>query len=396
MSLSRSRSSSVLQRDRASSPGVRRLPNVKPFQLVLGAGILFAVITAISGVAPAVLEWHDKSEVTRETFGNVPSALKVTFYTVLPVVFIVLGWLVANRVKNYARGRPDDRRTTRANLHRRLRDFRRGVWMQTLLRDPAAGVMHSMIYFGFIVLFLVTVVLELNHQLPESLKFLHGDVYKAYSATGDQHAAVAEFQAAATAFERLGAVPEASRATARRSALSDTGGQIGADESQAHRTFMFTDIVGSTGLIEAIGDAAWARLLAWHDRTIRRLLGEHGGEEVHHAGDGVFAAFSDASHAISCAVAIQRTLAEHRAQHGFAPSVRIGLHSDVAQRTASGYEGRGVHIAARIGALAEADEILASRATFESSPRPDSSGAFRSVRLRGIDQPIEVAAIRGS
>src|SRR5690349_15463198 len=57
--------------------------------------------------------------------------------------------------------------------------------MQTLMRDGAAGVMHSLIYFPFIVLFAVTAVLEINHQLPESMKFLHGGVYQGYSAIGD-------------------------------------------------------------------------------------------------------------------------------------------------------------------------------------------------------------------
>ena len=57
--------------------------------------------------------------------------------------------------------------------------------MKTLLRDPAAGVMHSLMYFPFLILLAVTTVLEINHQLPESLKFLHGDVYRAYTAVGD-------------------------------------------------------------------------------------------------------------------------------------------------------------------------------------------------------------------
>ena len=57
--------------------------------------------------------------------------------------------------------------------------------MQTLLRDPAAGIMHSLIYFSFLILLAVTTVLEINHQLPESAKFLHGDVYRGYSAIGD-------------------------------------------------------------------------------------------------------------------------------------------------------------------------------------------------------------------
>ena len=66
-----------------------------------------------------------------------------------------------------------------------MRDFRAGVWMQTLLRDPAAGVMHSFIYFGFLLLFIATVVLEIDHQLPDNLKFLHGGVYQAYSFAAD-------------------------------------------------------------------------------------------------------------------------------------------------------------------------------------------------------------------
>src|SRR5690606_22046136 len=86
---------------------------------------------------------------------------------------------------NWQRGVPENRRTTVENAPRRLKDFRAGVYMQTLLRDPAAGIMHSLIYFSFLVLLAVTTVLEINHQLPEDLKFLHGDVYRAYAFVGD-------------------------------------------------------------------------------------------------------------------------------------------------------------------------------------------------------------------
>jgi Fe-S oxidoreductase/nitrate reductase gamma subunit len=57
--------------------------------------------------------------------------------------------------------------------------------MRTLLRDSAAGLMHSMMYFGFLILLGVTTVLEIDHQMPPALKFLHGDVYKGYAAVGD-------------------------------------------------------------------------------------------------------------------------------------------------------------------------------------------------------------------
>src|SRR5690606_28529376 len=52
-------------------------------------------------------------------------------------------------------------------------------------RDPAAGIMHSLIYFSFLILLAVTATLEINYQAPESLKFLHGDVYRAYALIGD-------------------------------------------------------------------------------------------------------------------------------------------------------------------------------------------------------------------
>ena len=163
---------------------MRRL-KIKPHQLVLAIGVVAAVGTLASGILPRITEWHDESPISREVFVNVPDPIYWLFYAVAPVALFAVAWLVAQRVKNYERGRPDDRRTTKKNVHRRLRDFRAGVWMRTLMRDPAAGAMHSFIYFGFLVLFAATVILEIDHQLPEDLKFLHGRVYQAYSATAD-------------------------------------------------------------------------------------------------------------------------------------------------------------------------------------------------------------------
>ncbi len=60
-----------------------------------------------------------------------------------------------------------------------------GLTMKTLMRDRRSGVMHSMVYYGFIVLFLGTVTLEIDHLLPADLKFLEGNVYLGYSAILD-------------------------------------------------------------------------------------------------------------------------------------------------------------------------------------------------------------------
>ena len=157
----------------------------RPHQVILGLGVLVALFALASGVMPRITEWHDASPISREVFVDVPDPVYWMFYGVVSMMLFVVAWLVSIRVRNYERGQPDDRRTTRKNVDRRLRDFRAGVWMQTLLRDPAAGVMHSFIYFGFLVLFVATVILEIDHQLPDDLKFLHGKVYQAYAATAD-------------------------------------------------------------------------------------------------------------------------------------------------------------------------------------------------------------------
>jgi Fe-S oxidoreductase len=163
---------------------------VRPSHVAVGVGIAFALLVVASGVVATVLQWHDDSSIQRVVFVNVPSAWKAVFYTVLPVLIVYGAVVFSWRVRNWERGAPDDRSTTRANVGRRLADFRAGVYMQTLLRDPVAGVMHSLIYFSFLVLLAVTTVLEIDHQLPESAKFLHGDVYRGYSLVADVAGAV--------------------------------------------------------------------------------------------------------------------------------------------------------------------------------------------------------------
>ncbi|MER3452547.1 MAG: iron-sulfur protein [Acidimicrobiia bacterium] len=166
----------------SAGTSTRRL---RPHHIVLGIGTVLAAVTVVSGIVPTLVDWHDDSPVTRQVFVNVPGALKVVLYTVLPVLFLAGAYLFSLRVRNWERGQPDDRRTTLANLRRRVADYRAGVYMATLFRDPAAGLMHALIYYGFFVLLFVTTVLEIDHQLPPSAKFLHGNVYRAYAAVGD-------------------------------------------------------------------------------------------------------------------------------------------------------------------------------------------------------------------
>ncbi|MBT5774345.1 MAG: adenylate/guanylate cyclase domain-containing protein, partial [Dehalococcoidia bacterium] len=156
------------------------------------------------------------------------------------------------------------------------------------------------------------------------------------------------------------------------------------------KTFMFTDIVNSTNFAELLGDQAWGTLLRWHDQTLGQLFRDHSGEQVVSTGDGFFVAFEDAEHAIACARAIQQRLAEHRQTSGFAPEVRIGLHTTEATSADNNYSGRGVNEAARISALATGGQILASTPTAGPHAQPNTA---RTVTLKGITDPVEIVDI---
>lgn len=214
----------------------------------------------------------------------------------------------------------------------------------------------------------------------------------AFRAEGDKDAALLELRAAQSVFERLGAVLD-SRRTAEL--LGTDGRKTPASTRRTTKTFMFTDIVKSTDLTEAMGDEAWEDVLRWHDETIRSCLAKHAGEEVKQrgGGDGFFVAFDAPTGAIECAVAIQRSLADHRREQGFAPQVRIGLHTAAATSKGRDYTGRGVNQAARIEALAAGGEILVSQETLTAEPTRFALAEARSVSLKGISKPVQVVAI---
>jgi class 3 adenylate cyclase len=157
------------------------------------------------------------------------------------------------------------------------------------------------------------------------------------------------------------------------------------------KTFVFTDIVGSTQLVEAIGDEAWEVLSRWHDETLRSLVAAHNGEVIDTAGDGFFIGFDSPEDALACAVAIQRRLAEHRKTSGFAPQLRIGVHASEATQTSRAFRGKGVHEAARIAALAGASEILVSTNTASGGKYP--TGGPREVSLKGIAEPVTIVSV---
>jgi class 3 adenylate cyclase len=201
----------------------------------------------------------------------------------------------------------------------------------------------------------------------------------AYRGEGDENGAKEELAAAKATFERLGAVLDVQR-------LRELLG-----ESPTRRTFMFTDIVDSTKLVEVLGEEKWQKLLSWHDRRLRELIEQAGGEVIKQTGDGYFAAFQAPGAALEAASGIQRTLDEHEP---LAPDVRIGVHSGGAfHKDDDDYAGQGVHMAARIGALATGGEILVSRESLEGVSRFAFSEP-RTETLRGFDEPVELVAVQ--
>ena len=159
----------------------------------------------------------------------------------------------------------------------------------------------------------------------------------------------------------------------------------------SRRALMFTDLAGSTSLVEAIGDAAWHDLSSWMDGEMRRCFIEYRGREVDHAGDGFFVVFDAAGDALDCASTIQRRLSNHRRLHGYAPQVRIGIHFGEVQASDSTVRGAAVHRAARLCAAARADAIIASREALEASGRRVSG--LQKFVLKGIKEPIEAAEV---
>lgn len=213
---------------------------------------------------------------------------------------------------------------------------------------------------------------------------------EAIAAEGDKATAQRDLRAARSVFERLGATLDLQRVDALLGEERAPAGRA----ARVTRTFMFTDIVTSTDLVGVMGDDAWGELLAWHNRELRSAFASHRGEEVNSTGDGFFVAFDQASEAIECAVDIQRRLTRHRRDHGFAPSVRIGLHAAEATRDGRDYRGRGVHVAARVGGAASGLEILASSDVLEAAGKIRFKlSEPRELALKGVREPIEVRSV---
>jgi predicted ATPase/class 3 adenylate cyclase len=128
-------------------------------------------------------------------------------------------------------------------------------------------------------------------------------------------------------------------------------------------TFLFTDLEGSTRLLQGLGAARYATLLAEHHELLRAALAAHSGHEVDSQGDSSFTVFPTAGQAVAAAVAAQRALVAHAWPGGGQVRVRMGLHSGTAQLAGDRYVELDVHRAARITAAGHGGQVLLSSAT---------------------------------
>src|SRR4051812_7383770 len=151
-------------------------------------------------------------------------------------------------------------------------------------------------------------------------------------------------------------------------------------------TLLFSDIEGSTRLLQRVGDA-YAELLATHRELLLDAFAAHRGVVVDSEGDAFFVAFASAKDAVGAAALAQRALAGHEWAEGEQIRVRIGLHTGEPRVVEGRYVGLDVHHAARVMAVAHGGQVLLSEPTrtlLESETRVRDLGEHR---LKDIATP---------
>src|SRR5580704_3225692 len=162
-------------------------------------------------------------------------------------------------------------------------------------------------------------------------------------------------------------------------------------------TFLFTDIEGSTWLVQRLGDE-WDDVLHRHYRLLREVWTAHDGYEVSTEGDAFFVAFADPHHAIQAAVEAHQSLAEHPWPQDVRLAVRIGVHTGDARVYDGDYVGLAVHQAARVKSASHGGQVLVSEATRALVP-DDAGMSFVDLgmhRLKDISDPVRLYQVVAS
>jgi class 3 adenylate cyclase len=159
------------------------------------------------------------------------------------------------------------------------------------------------------------------------------------------------------------------QATRSRSSIERLALIVEADDVPRHGesspegavTIMFSDIEGSTEMVERLGDEQWVRILRAHNRLVREAVRRNGGTEVKAQGDGFMLAFTSSRAGLRCAIEMQQRIASRGDEDGDRRiRIRIGLHSGFVIEEEHDYIGRNVILAARIADRARGGEVLVS------------------------------------
>jgi len=174
--------------------------------------------------------------------------------------------------------------------------------------------------------------------------------------------------------------------------VSRTGEDVSEVSSGALRVMMFSDIVNSTTVNEALGDALWFELLSRHDRTIKECIEAVGGAYIKHTGDGVFASFVSATSAVDAALAIQSAFPmslESRPEDAI--EVRVGLHAGEPVRTRNDLFGLSVTLSKRVCDRGNAGDVLVSDAVKQLTDGGRFAFTDRGrFALKGLGQRVRI------
>ncbi|HKY76525.1 MAG TPA: adenylate/guanylate cyclase domain-containing protein, partial [Acidimicrobiia bacterium] len=161
-------------------------------------------------------------------------------------------------------------------------------------------------------------------------------------------------------------------------------------------TLLFTDLVGSTELLETLGDDSAEAVRRSHFRLLRDVVAAHGGHEVKSLGDGLMVVFGSALDALRSAVTIQRAVSRHnRSGQGHPFAIRVGLHAGEPVRDEDDYFGTPVVVARRLCDAAQGGQILASQLLVGLVGSRGAFG-FRSVgalTLKGLVDPVATVEV---
>jgi class 3 adenylate cyclase len=172
----------------------------------------------------------------------------------------------------------------------------------------------------------------------------------------------------------------------------------GRDAESAFRIILFTDLEGSTAMVQRFGDDGAMRLLRIHDGIMRDALARHAGLEVKHTGDGIMASFGSVQAALACAVAIQQGFAAHNLSQPDPPlRVRIGMSAGEPVATGDDLFGAAVQMAARLCDHARPGNIVVSNVVRDLAiGKSFTFGPSSEATLKGFPLPVALCELSWS